>query len=156
MSKLLGALLFFWTLGCGAAHAQIQYSGQGVPVTDPATFSQSIAHEISRDRMAPIRRTMVQMLGVNQLSADVEVGVTNMERFLGDLNGTEIVKLEDISLAGAVRRIYYLNTFPGRFLFTRYDFTRDPNGWVLTGITFGSSWNSVNANPTTPGWTVTP
>lgn len=157
MRQWIGAVLFGWTLACGAAHAQqaMQYAGQGVPVTDPATYSQSIAHEISRDRMQPIRRAMRQMLGVTELSADLEVGITQMERFLGEANGTEIVKLEDVSLAGALRRIYYLNSFPGKFLFTRFDFTRGSDGWVLTGITFGNSWNNVNANPVTPGWTVT-
>lgn len=157
MSNLLRAVALFWSLTLSCAYAQVptQYSGQGLPVNDPAAFTQSIAISMSRDRMEPIRRTMQQMLGVTQLSADLEVNITHMERFLGSQAGSEVVKLEDVSLAGALRRIYYMNSFPGTFLFTRWDYTRGADGWVLTGITFGNSWNSVNANPLTPSWTVT-
>lgn len=156
MLKWVGPILFFLALACGTANAQTQYVAQGLPVTDPADFSQSLALRVSRDQMEPLRQTMRQMLGAAELSTDLEVNITQMERSIGDAPGTEVVKLEDISLAGALRRIYYLNSFPGKFLFTRYDFIRGPDGWVLSGVTFGSTWNSVNANPVTPGWTVTP
>ncbi|MBC7769615.1 MAG: hypothetical protein H7124_12610 [Phycisphaerales bacterium] len=157
MARLLQAMVLSWALAIGAAQAQnaTQYSSRGLSINDPAAFTQSVALSMSRDRMEPIRRTMQEMLGVGQLSADLEVNITHMERYLGDQAGTEVVKLEDVSLAGALRRIYYMNSYPNSFLFTRWDFTRGADGWVLTGITFGSSWNSVNANPVTPGWTVT-
>jgi hypothetical protein len=146
-----------FVLFAGSAHAQTaaQYGGQGIPVTDPAAFSQSIALEISRDQMRPLRRTLQQLLGAEQLNSDVEVSIVTFERWLGDARSEEVTKLEDISLAGTLRRIYYLNTFTGKLVFTRYDFVRMPGGWILSGVTFGSSWNSVNANTISPGWTAT-
>jgi|CXWL01.1.fsa_nt_gi hypothetical protein len=157
LSKWLAALTLSIALFAGAARAQTttQYGGQGIPVTDPATFSQSVALETSRDGMTALRRTLQRMLGTERLNSDIEVSIVTLERWLADAPSQEITKLEDVSLAGTLRRIYYLNTFEGRLIFTRYDFTRTPSGWMLTGLTFGSSWNTVNANPLTPGWTVT-
>lgn len=149
------ALAVSWALLCAPVHAQTQYAGQGIPVTDPDRFAATLAQQVMRDRMTPLRRTLLQMLGTAELSADLEVAFSQMERFLGTTAGAQPIELEDISLAGTLRRIYYLNPFGNSFLFTRYDFIRGPDGWVLTGITFGTSWNQVNATPVTPGWTVT-
>jgi hypothetical protein len=158
MPSWIAAFAISVALFAGAAHAQsvAQYGGQGLPVTDPAEFSQSIALEITRDRMQPVRRALQQMLGAEQLNTDMEASLITFERWLGNSPSEEVTKLEDISLAGTLRRIYYLNTFEGKLVFTRYDFVRTQRGWVLSGITFGSSWNSISANPLSPGWTVTP
>lgn len=157
MPNWIAGLAISFALFAGTAHAQTvtQYGGQGIPVTDAATFSQSIALEISRGRMQPVRRALQQMLSTEQLNTDVEASIITFERWLGDAPSQEITKLEDVSLAGTLRRIYYLNTFQGRLVFTRFDFVRTHDGWMLSGLTFGSSWNNVNANPLSPGWTVT-
>lgn len=155
--KWIAALALSFLLLTGAAYAQspLQTGGQGIPVTDPATFSQSIALEMTRDHMQPLRRTMQQMLGTEQLNSDIEASIITLERWLADAPSEEVTKLEDIQLAGTLRRIYYLNAYTGRLIFTRYDFVRTPGGWLLTGVNFGSSWNGVNANTLSPGWQVT-
>jgi hypothetical protein len=86
------------------------------------------------------------------LDVQVEASLTAFERYLENEVADRYGELEDMTLGGAIRRIYYLHTFNGRFLFTRYDFIRGSDGWMLSALTFGSSWAMV-ATQSSPGWT---
>ena len=134
-----------------AGAAQAQTYGQGVPVTDPDAYAANLALRISRERMAPIREVFLQFLGADVLDPTNEAAVVTYERFLEGMAIDQFSEIEDAALSNTIRRIYYLHSFSGRYLFTRYDFVRDSRGWNLTGVSFGSSWQQV-AGQSSPGW----
>jgi hypothetical protein len=103
--------------------------------------------------MAPIRQVFQQLLGSEVLDPTSETAVVTYERYLEGMTIDQFSELEDAALNNTIRRIYYLHSFNGRYLFTRFDFIRDSRGWNLTGISFGSSWQLVAAQ-SSPGWVV--
>lgn len=139
--------------GALASPADAQNYGQGIPVADPDAYAANIALRISRERMAPIRDVFQQMMGAQPIDPTNEAVVVTYERYLDGLTIDQFTELEDAALNNTLRRIYYVHSFNGRYLFTRFDFIRDSRGWHLTSLAFGSSWQMV-ATQSSPGWTL--
>lgn len=150
MAKLLLLAAFAFVVSFAApAGAQ---TAQSIPVTDPAQFATSLANRIATGGMEPIRETIRQMYNGGDLDVQNEAAITAYVRYLESHNADRFSKLEDMTLGDAIRRIYYLHSFGGRLLFTRLDFALTGSGWLLTAISYGSSWSQV-ATPSSPGWT---
>lgn len=152
MNRLIFSLVAL-CLSALAGPAYAQNYGQAIPVTGPDAYAASIALSISRERMAPIRQVFQQLLGSEVLDPTSETAVVTYERYLEGMTIDQFSELDDAALNNTIRRIYYLHSFNGRYLFTRFDFIRDSRGWNLTGISFGSSWQLV-ATQSSPGWVV--
>lgn len=150
MKRLILSLVAL-CLGALASPASAQNYGQGIPVADPDAYAANIALRISRERMAPIREIFQQMLSAEVLDPTNETAVVTYERYLDGMTIDQFSELEDVALNNTLRRIYYLHSFNGRYLFTRFDFIRDSRGWALTALSFGSSYQMVAAQ-SSPGW----
>jgi hypothetical protein len=148
MRLFLAAALCGLFVLCSPASAQ----NPAIAVTDPDAYATALSNSIAHNRMEPIRETFSRMMSGGQLDVQTEASVTAFERYLEGQTADRYGELEDMTLGGSIRRIYWLHTFDGRFLFTRYDFIRGSEGWMLSGLTFGSTWASV-ATASSPGWT---
>jgi hypothetical protein len=83
----------------------------------------------------------------------METALTTYERAIERRPPLHWAKVEDVSLSGQMRRIYYVHVFnESTILYTRFEFLNlGERGWALARLSFGSSWENI-AGDFSPGW----
>jgi len=143
------AALFVIFFSPAKADAQ---AGVFVPVEEPGAYADALSHSITRDGMAPLRTVFGQINNGNMFTPQLEAAIVTFERSMEGHVVDRVAKLDDVTLGGAYRSIYYMHVYETFILFTRCDFIHaGDRGWQLATLSFASSWSQV-ALPTSAGW----
>jgi len=124
-----------------------QQSALVLPASDPRAFADDIAARVANEGMAPISDVLRRMSP--ESLAQSQPVITTFEGAIGGDPALNWQRVEDVTLSGMLRRIYYIHVFEGTVLFTRFDFVNaGARGWYMSSIFFGSTWDNVSSGLT--------
>lgn len=147
MNRILIAILTLLIIGVATPAGHAQQSLPPVLTPDPDAYAATVARQMQREGMQPIRATFEQMFATNgsALPANVEGFLVTWERYLGRREATIVKEVDDVVIGSVTRQIYYYHYLGGNaWLFTRFDFVRvGDNNWALSALSLEDQWFKI-------------